>query len=134
MLSPACQQHVNQGLAGAVQFQAGPVLRSMLCCCSCPLHRDIIETEDAVSLDVTWSPAAGMYMARVWHETESDTLGEARNSWMQADSQWLAEVGQVNGCTPAHKGNVCFSILGVTQARSGIKKAVFSTAKHLFTF
>jgi hypothetical protein len=50
-----------------------------------------------VALDVTWSPAAGLYTARVWHETESDTLGEARNSWMQADPQWLAEVGGARG-------------------------------------
>lgn len=31
--------------------------------------RDIIDNSAAISLDVMWSPTAGMYTARVWHGT-----------------------------------------------------------------
>lgn len=55
--------------------------------------RDIIDNSEAVSLDVTWNPTAGMYQARVWHEAERHARGDARNVFMQPPTEWLGKVG-----------------------------------------
>lgn len=62
--------------------------------------REIIENSEAVALDVTWNPTAGMYLARVWHETESSTVGDAVNTWMHASDSWLTKVCQASRCDP----------------------------------
>ncbi len=54
--------------------------------------RDIIDNSEALALDVTWSPTAGMYTARVWHETEEGSRGDARNVMLQQPSEWLDKV------------------------------------------
>eukprot|EP00798_Chlamydomonas_sp_ICE-L_P002351 gene2351-8657_t len=54
--------------------------------------RDIIERSQAAALDVTWSPAAGMYTARIWHEAEASAPGEARSTEMHTEMEWLEKV------------------------------------------
>ncbi|PNW85242.1 hypothetical protein CHLRE_03g177600v5 [Chlamydomonas reinhardtii] len=52
--------------------------------------RDIIDNSEALALDVTWNPTAGMYQARVWHETDAGSRGDARNMVLQPPADWLA--------------------------------------------
>ncbi|KAG2500003.1 hypothetical protein HYH03_002285 [Edaphochlamys debaryana] len=52
--------------------------------------RDIIDNSEAMALDVTWNPTAGMYQARVWHETDEAARGDAMNAFMHPPADWLA--------------------------------------------
>ncbi|GIL73236.1 hypothetical protein Vretifemale_3462, partial [Volvox reticuliferus] len=54
--------------------------------------RDIIDNSEALALDVTWNPTAGMYQARVWHETDAVSRGDARNVRLQQPPDWLMEL------------------------------------------
>ncbi|GLI69127.1 hypothetical protein VaNZ11_013682 [Volvox africanus] len=54
--------------------------------------RDIIDNSEALALDVTWNPTAGMYQARVWHETDAVSRGDARNVLFQQPADWLMEL------------------------------------------
>ncbi|GIL42745.1 hypothetical protein Vafri_672 [Volvox africanus] len=54
--------------------------------------RDIIDNSEALALDVTWNPTAGMYQARVWHETDAVSRGDARNVLFQQPVDWLMEL------------------------------------------
>ncbi|GFR41090.1 hypothetical protein Agub_g1731 [Astrephomene gubernaculifera] len=54
--------------------------------------RDIIDNSEALSLDVTWNPTAGMYQARVWHETDPVSRGDARNVALQPPIDWLLQL------------------------------------------
>lgn len=62
--------------------------------------RDLVERSEAASLDVTWSPAAGWYVARVWVEVDPGTPGTASNTWTHAGTSWLE---QVSGPQPGHR-------------------------------
>ena len=85
--------------------------------------RDIIDNSEAVSLDVTWNPTAGMYQARVWHETDRHARGDARNVWMQPPTDWLSKVCCVcaprsspvtpRTCLPNYLGSLQCAISGV---------------------
>ena len=54
--------------------------------------REIVERSEAQSLDVTWSPAASLYTARVWYEAEEGQEGEAVNGLSISNEQWLNEL------------------------------------------
>ncbi|PNG99666.1 hypothetical protein TSOC_014550, partial [Tetrabaena socialis] len=56
--------------------------------------RDIIDNSEALALDVTWNPTAGMYQARVWHETDAASVGDARNVVLQPPADWLEQLGE----------------------------------------
>eukprot|EP00955_Chlamydomonas_euryale_P079728 363332-Chlamydomonas_euryale.AAC.4 len=43
-------------------------------------------------MDVTWSPAASLYTARVWHEVAPDTDGNAQGAGVAAPASWLASL------------------------------------------
>lgn len=61
--------------------------------------REIIENSEAVALDAMWSPSAAMYTARVWHETEALTPGDAANIFLRAPEEWLTKVC-LSACLP----------------------------------
>ncbi|GLC51218.1 hypothetical protein PLESTB_000478500 [Pleodorina starrii] len=54
--------------------------------------RDIIDNSEALALDVTWNPTAGMYQARVWHETDAASRGDSHNVQLQQPPDWLMEL------------------------------------------
>ena len=54
--------------------------------------RAIIENSEAAGLEVSWSPSAGLYTARVWHETDANMPGTAHSTWLHASPDWLKKV------------------------------------------
>mmetsp|Transcript_5231 Transcript_5231/g.11442 ORF Transcript_5231/g.11442 Transcript_5231/m.11442 type:complete len:590 (-) Transcript_5231:711-2480(-) len=56
---------------------------------------EIVENSHGLALDVTWSPSAGMYTARVWHETEPSDIGNAANNLFRGPSELLQQVEQL---------------------------------------
>lgn len=54
--------------------------------------REVIENSEAASLDVTWSPTAGMYTARVWFEAQTAVPGNARNVFLHSKREALQAV------------------------------------------
>ncbi|GAX79770.1 hypothetical protein CEUSTIGMA_g7210.t1 [Chlamydomonas eustigma] len=54
--------------------------------------RDVIENSQALSIDITWSPAAALYTTRVWHAGDVNMEGDSVHAHMMAPQGWLEKV------------------------------------------